>query len=135
MFFPTVKRELLRIFLTISYLFGLIIDQIDIIGAYLKSFLRDNELSIFIKLSPRIEKFWSIRLRLMYQLFCNIYGLKQSRKLWNQKVVVFFESFEFRVLNANPNLLIHQKDRRKIIMVSVYMNNFLLASKNWKSVD
>ncbi len=49
-FSPTVTRESLRIFLAISCLFKLIVEQIDIVGAYLESLLSDNDLPIFMKL-------------------------------------------------------------------------------------
>ncbi len=54
-FSPTVRRESLRIFLAISCLFGFIIDQVDIVGAYLESLLGDNNLPIFMKLPPGMD--------------------------------------------------------------------------------
>lgn len=82
-FSPTVRREMLRIFLAISSLFGLIIDQVDIVGAYLENLLGDNELPIFMRLPLGMKRFRSIRPRLVCQLLRNIYGLKQSGRLWN----------------------------------------------------
>ena len=41
-FAPTVRRELLRIFLAIATILGLIVHQVDI-GAYLESLLDDNK--------------------------------------------------------------------------------------------
>lgn len=134
-----MRRKSLRIFFAISCLFGLIIDPIDIVGAYLESFLGDNKLPIFMKLPLGMERFRSIRPGLVCRLLCSIYGFKQSGRLWNQKVVVFFESLVFRALNSDPSLLIHQEGGGEIIqestgkgitMVSVYIDDFLLASKN-----
>lgn len=134
-FSPTVRRESLRIFLAISCLFGLIVDQIDIVGAYLDCLLGDNDLPIIMKLPPGIETLRAIRPGLVCRLLRSIYGLKQSGRLWNQKVVAFFRSLGFEALNADPSILIRQESGGDITMVSVYVDDFLLASKDRKSVD
>ena len=67
-FSPMVKRELLRIFLAISCLLGLSMDQVDIVSAYLKSLLMENDLSIFIKLPSRMKSFRAIKERLVVYL-------------------------------------------------------------------
>lgn len=84
-----------------------------------------------------MEAFRSIRAGLVCRLLRSIYGLRQSGRLWNQKVVAFFESLGFEALNADPSILIHQESGgdRDITMVSVYVDDFLLASKGRKSVD
>lgn len=69
--------ELLRIFLTIACLFELIVDQINIVGAYLKIPLGGNDVPIFMKLPPEMEMFKSIRAGLVYRLLHSIYGVKQ----------------------------------------------------------
>lgn len=56
-FLSTVRRELLRIFLAISYFVKLIIEQIDIVGAYLESLLSNNNLPIFMKLPLDFKSF------------------------------------------------------------------------------
>lgn len=55
-----MRKKLLHIFLAIIYLLGFIIKQINIINAYLKSLLSDNDPSIFIKLILDIKTFRSI---------------------------------------------------------------------------
>lgn len=106
-FSPTVRRESLCIFLSIAYLFGLIIKQIDIVGAYLESLQSDNNLPIFMKLPPGMKTFRSIRAGLVCRFLRSIYGLRQSGKLWNQKVVSFLKDLGFKPLNANASILIH----------------------------
>ena len=75
-FSPTVRQELLRIFLIILYLFKFIIEQITIVGAYLESLLSNNDLPIFIKLPPDFESFKSVQAGLVYRLLHNIYSLE-----------------------------------------------------------
>lgn len=71
----------------------------------------------------------------MCRLLRSIYGLKHSGRLWNQKVIAFFQSLGFEALNADPSILIHQGSGGDITMVSVYVDDFLLASKDRKSVQ
>lgn len=135
-FSPTVRWESLRIFLAISYLFKLIIKQIDIVGAYLESLLSDNDLSIFMKLPPGFESFRSVQAGLVCRLLRSIYGLRQSGRLWNQKVVSFLKNLGFYALNADASILIHHGEKEDdITMISVYVDDFLLASKYRHSMD
>ena len=126
----TVRRESLRIFLSIECLCRLIIEQINIVGAYLKSLLSDNDLPIFMKLPSGMETFRSIQPGLVCRLLRSIYGLRQSERLWNQKVVSFLKGLGFKPLNADASILIHHgHETGDITMISVYVDDFLLASK------
>lgn len=71
-----------------------------------------------------------VRAGLVCRLPRSIYGLKQSGRLWNQKVIVFLKKLGFRLLNADPSILILIRNGGEIIMISVYVDDFLLASNN-----
>ena len=59
-----------------------------------------------------------------------------SGRLWNQKVVSFFKSLGFEAFNADASILIHHgKERNDITMISVYVDDILLASKHQTSLD
>lgn len=63
----------------------------------------------------------------MCRLLRSSYGLKQSGWLWNQNIIAFYKSIGFKQLKGDPSILIRQlKD--EISIVSVYVNDFLLAS-------
>lgn len=123
-FAPTVRRESLRIYLAIRTLLGLIIHQVDIVGAYLESLLDDNEFPIYMRPPPGIER---MKRGLHCRLLSSLYGLKQSGRLWNKNVIAFYKKLGFRPLNADPSILILQTDG-EITIVSVYVDDFLLAS-------
>lgn len=53
-FIPIIRQESLRIFLAIAALLDLILMPIDVIGAYLKSILGQNEQPIFMKIPQTI---------------------------------------------------------------------------------
>lgn len=82
-----------------------------------------------------MKSFRSIRARLVARILQSIYGLRQSVRLWNQKIVTFFTSLGFKALNTDPSILIWQDEEEGMIMVSVYVDNFLLASKHRKPLD
>lgn len=72
----------------------------------------------------------------MCRLLRSIYGLRQSGSLWNQKVIAFLKSLGFEPLNADASILInHGKESDDVTMISVYVNDFLLASKHRRSLD
>lgn len=130
-FAPTVRRESLRIYLAICALLGLIIHQVDIVGAYLESLLDDNEFPIYMKPPPGIER---MRKGLYCRLLRSLYGLKQSGRLWNQNVIAFYKRIGFRPLNADPSILILQRGK-EITIVSIYVDDFLLASNSMPALE
>lgn len=110
---------------------GLLIKQINIVGAYLKSLLGDNNLLIFMKLLPGFYTFRpAIRDGLICRLFYTFYGLRQLKKLWNQKVIAFFKSLSFQPLNTDASILNHYgKEEDNVTMMSLYLDDFLIAAK------
>lgn len=118
-FSSIIRKKLLQIFLAIFYILSLILNQVNIIMAYFKSLLIDNDLLIFMKLLSRIELFKFIKAGLMVCLPQNIYGLRQSGKLWNQKVITFFTNLGFGAINADLSILIWQKKKFGITMISI----------------
>lgn len=80
-----------------------------------------------MKLPPGIDQLRQVRAGLSYRLLRSLYGLKQSRRLWNQNIIAFYKSIGFRQLNGDPSILIRQTNS-EISIVSVYIDNFLLVS-------
>ena len=60
--------------------------------------------------------------------------MKQSGRLWNQKVIAFFRNLGFIPLNTDPSILIMGKAGREILMISIYVDDFLLASNSSKAL-
>lgn len=124
-FAPTVRRESLRIFLPISAILGLIIHQVDIVGAYLESLLGDNEDSIYMRPPPSINH---ARAGLYCRLLKSLYGLKQYGRLWNKNVIRFFTSIRFMQFNGDASIMIWHEEDGGVSMISIYVNDFLIAS-------
>lgn len=98
-------------------------------NAYLKSFLDNNKLPIFIKLLSDIYHLWQVRNRLLYKLLKSLYDLKESKRLRNWNVIVFYKRIRFKQLNSNTNKLIQQPNS-KIRIMNIYVDNFLLISRS-----
>ena len=133
-FAPTVRRESLRIYLALCLILNLFIYQVDIVGAYLESPLGDNELPIFMKLPPGMHDLRQIQEGLLCRLLRSLYRLKQSGRLWNQNVIAVYKCIGFRQLNGDPSILICCSEG-EISIVSVYVDDFLLASSTMKTLN
>lgn len=70
----------------------------------------------------------------MFRLLRSIYGLKQSGRLWNQNVIAFFKTLGFIPLNADPSILTLGKFGGEMLMISIYVDDFLLASNGSKAL-
>ena len=71
----------------------------------------------------------------MCRLLRSIY-LRQSGRLWNQKVVAFLKGLGFHPLNADASILIHHgKDKDDITMMSLYVDNFVIVAKRQSSME
>ena len=70
----------------------------------------------------------------MCRLLRSLYGLKQSGRLWNQNVIAFYKRIGFRQLNVDPSILICYSES-EISIVSMYVDDFLLASNTMKTLN
>lgn len=105
-FASIVRREFLRIYLTIYIALNLFIHPVDIVGAYFESVLDDNEFPIFIQLPLKMHQLCQIQEGLLCRLLRSLYSLRQSGRLWNKNVIVFYKSIGFRQLNGDSSILI-----------------------------
>ena len=86
-FAPTIKQELLKIFLAIATMLGIILLQIDVIGAYLEISFSQNNQPIYMKIPQGCK---ARREGLVCKILKSLYGLKQAGRLWNKTIIKFF---------------------------------------------
>lgn len=103
---------------------GIILLQMDIIGAYLESFLSQNNELIYMKI---FEKCRNGREELICKILKSLYSFKQVKKLWNKTIIKFFQKIRFVPINADPCILIYRQGD-VFILVGVYIDNFMLRS-------
>lgn len=75
-----------------------------------------------------------MRKGLSCRLLKSLYGLKQSGRLWNKNELEFFTSIGFERLNGDASIMSRHEDE-EISMVSIYVDDFLIASKKVDTVQ
>ena len=137
---PTVRRESLRIFLSLVAFFDMELHQMDVKGAYLEGDLNEDkdEEPIYMQV-PEGVRIPSDKggLNIVCLLVKTLYGLKQSGRVWNRKFVSFLKSIGFIPLNGDPSVLVKYKqggDGKSEIIMSVYVDDLLIAAKTLEEV-
>lgn len=122
---------MLRIFLVIVKILGMIILQIDIIDSYLESSCRWNKHLINIKILQKCETGWE---GLVFKIFKSLYGLKQVGRFWNKTFIKFFQKIGFVSTNENLYILTFQKSN-VFIIIRVYVDDLAFVSKSQDELD
>ena len=130
-FAPTIRHESLRIFLAIATMLGMILIQMDVIGAYLESALDQNEQLIYMKISQGCR---AGREGLVCKILKSLYRLKQAGRLWNKTIIKFFRKIGFTPTNADACILTI-KWRGELIIVGVYVEDLVLGSRSLKALE
>ena len=102
---------------------GMILLQMDIIGAYLESFFEQGDHHIYMRIPPGCK---IGREGLVCKIFKSLYGLKQAERLSNKTLIKFFQKIGFVATNADPCILAYLKNNIFII-VGVYVDDLALA--------
>src|SRR5579871_6294710 len=118
-FVSVIKLPSLRLLLAIAAIEDLEIHQIDISSTFL---LADLEEEIYIDQPEEYEKG-----NLVCRLQKSLYRLKQSPRVWNQKIHQFFINNRFTQINADYNIYIN-----KVIeaMIRIWVDDLILIRKN-----
>ncbi len=112
----------------IAYL-GLIVRQLDIVGAYLNGSLPTKEVIYMIipkglHISRKLKKFC--------KLLQTIYWLKQSRRVWNKRFVGYLKKMGFFPTTAHASVLVNYEKR---IIIGVYIDDVIYAAKELQLLD
>ena len=118
-FAPIIRRESLRIFLAIVVILGIIFMQMDIIGAYLKSTLSQNERPIYMRI---LQRYLVDQESLVCKIPKNLYRFKQVGRLWNKIITKFFKRIDFTFINAETCILT-VKNTKDLIIVAIYIDD------------
>lgn len=66
---------------------------------------------------------------LVFRLQKSIYGLKQSRRNWNEKLHAVLTKMGFVRFKADPNLYVLRKELKYVLLL-VYVDNIVMASNS-----
>lgn len=123
---PVIRYSSLRLLMAKAVEFGLHIDQMDVVTAFLHG---DIEETIYM-LQP--ESFDDNSGRVC-QLKKSIYGLKQASRQWNIKLNHVLEKAGYKRCKKDSCIYV-RRDERTIVIIAVYVDDMLILYNNnqWK---
>jgi hypothetical protein len=119
-FAAVVRMETLRILLAIAAAEDLEIHQMDVVTAYLAGELKEE---IYMTPSPGVPDTEG----LVCRLWKGLYGLKQSARVWNQRLTGELKRMGLRATTADPSVWVN-KDRG--LMLALYVDDIVLFARD-----
>lgn len=123
-FAPVAKQTTFRMLLCIASQFNMKVVQLDIKTAFLNS---EIEVAIYMKQPPGFED--EKNPNAVCLLLKGLYGLKQSARLWNEKLESTLKKAEFTQCEADPCLYKAEIDGEKCFIL-IYVDDILVASRS-----
>lgn len=127
-FSPATRLATLRVILVKAALNGEFIETIDISNAYLNGEIEELY-EVFMRQPPGFEERGPDGEKWVCRLRKGLYGLKQSGRLWNQKLTIELERLGFTAIKSDPAVYIMEKQGVRIIM-PVFVDDITITSKN-----
>ena len=124
---PVTSLRTIRLLLATAVNEGLHIHQMDVTGAYLYGTLDEP---IYMKLPQTLDK--DKYKNKVCKLQKALYGLKQSGRIWFKTLEKSLNNIGFTSTHVEPSLF-HSKELDAI--VSVYVDDLLIISKNVKTIE
>ena len=123
-FAPTVKFDILRLFLVIVALEDLECHQVNVNNAFTESFLKEV---IYMKPPPGVDLSSGQALLIRRSL----YELKQAARDWHERCVKELRKLEFEQTSADSCMLRHLK---RNITLLIYVDDICIAASSKKQV-
>ena len=131
-FAPTVQKESLRIFLAIVAAVDLELHQMDVVAAYLVGDLEAEGQEIYMRI-PEGADVRQGRMEFVWRIVKSLYGLKQSARLWNKKLVTFWRDQGYKLMLADGSIMVAAYESGFTI-VSIYVDDLLIAATSLELV-
>ena len=132
MFTSIIHKKLLKMFLVLMILYNLKLHQINVKAAYLLRNLKSERENIYIYILKNVTV--KQLNKMMYWIVKELYELKQLIWLWYKKLTDIMKNEEFQNMNVDLSILI-KKNHNVIIIISVYINNLLIANKTMHKIN
>lgn len=127
-FSPVVRFDSIRILLTVIVQENLVLKQFDVKTAFLNG---DIEEVIYMK-QPTGFNDGTTR---VCKLLKSLYGLRQSSRCWNQRIKVFLTNYGLNQSKADPCIYMLIKNNLIILLVSIYIDDGLVAGIDEETVN
>jgi len=127
-FAPTVKYSALRTILAIAAIEDLELESVDISTAFLNG---DIDTEIYVE---QPEGFQERGPGWVWRLLKSLYGLKQSPRLWNQKLHAALQDMGFIRTRSDHSVYIYVRDGVRMI-IPIFVDDLTLVSKSMAAIN
>jgi transposase InsO family protein len=127
-FASTMRHATIRVILALAAIEDLHLRSVDISHAFINS---DIDTEVYMAQPPGFVQYGP---EYVCKLNKSIYGLKQSPRLWGEKLGAAMKELGFIKAYSDPSLYIYDRDNIKII-VPVFVDDITLASKSSEALD
>ena len=124
-FAPVVRMESLRVLLAIAAVEDLEVHQMDVITAYLAG---DLEEEVYMELPAGLPYLESKVCKLQKGL----YGLKQSARVWNQRISKALKQSGLLVTNSDHSVWVH---RDRDLILALYVDDIVLVARDIQAIQ
>jgi hypothetical protein len=124
-------KDTIRVFLSLVNYFDLECDQVDIVAAFLNGDLEETIYMVYMD-PPQGSDLPSNK---VLRLRRSLYGLKQSPRCFNKAFDKWLKEQEFVVAKADPCLYTRLSANGDFIMLSIHVDDQLIACNNRSALD
>ena len=129
-FAPTMRFESLRMLFAFSVKHGIPIEQMDVDNAYLNTQLEEE---IYMWQPQGSPETIASRGKVL-QLVKGLYGLKQSVRLWNQRLAAAIRAMGFIPSHADSCIFLRD-DKDRLAIIGLYVDDILIATKDSTAIE
>ena len=98
----------------------------DVVAAFLVSDLKTEGREIYMRI-PEGADVRQGHTEFVWRIVKSLYGLKQSARLWNKKLVAFWKDQGYKPMLADGSIMIASY-KLGFIIVSIYVDDLLIAA-------
>jgi transposase InsO family protein len=124
-FAPVAKLASIRILFAIAAIYDLEVDQMDVVTAFLAAPLQEE---IYMEQPEGFE----IGKDMVCRLLRSLYGLKQSARVWNQRIREFLKSIGFQQTYSDPCVFVNPQTG---IILAIWVDDLLIFAKDKKGMN
>lgn len=125
---PVAKQVTLRVFLTIAAKKNMLVKHVDVKTAYLYGDLNEQ---IYMKMPPGIK---TATENTVFLLKKSLYGLKQSGRMWNQKIDSMLRRIGFNPGKADACLYVRRRGNESDFIL-LYVDDLLVACSSEREYE
>ncbi|BBN69110.1 transposable element gene [Prunus dulcis] len=123
-FSPVVRHTTVRLILSLAYINGWSLRQLDVKNVFLHG---DLDEEVYMKQPQGFED--SSHPEYVCKLQKSLYGLKQAPRAWNAKFTGYLPSLGFKMSHSDPSLFVKISDSA-IVVLLLYVDDIILTGSN-----